>query len=70
MNSLCFNEKLEKIDGNFISIYNSQTERYHYFCHRLLSINLNLLSLIFTFSYRNRKFSLTLLGKNVVAFRR
>ena len=23
------------LDGNFISIYNSRTERFHYFVHRL-----------------------------------
>ncbi|KRX04114.1 hypothetical protein PPERSA_08329 [Pseudocohnilembus persalinus] len=39
INILTFGNKKANLrpifEGNFISIYNSQTERYHYFCHHI-----------------------------------
>jgi hypothetical protein len=38
MNNICFGSSFsEKIDGNFISIYNSEDERFHYYVQRLIS---------------------------------
>lgn len=37
MNNLCFGDNLmDKIDGNFISIYDDKDKRFHYYVHRLL----------------------------------
>lgn len=37
MNNICFSKsQSETIDGNFISIYSKESDRYHYFVHRLL----------------------------------
>lgn len=42
MNGLCFSEKVnEKIDGNFISIYDGVEDRYNYYVQRLLGITSN-----------------------------
>ena len=41
MNGLCFSEKVnEKIDGNFISIYDEHDDRYQYFVQRLIGIEI------------------------------
>ena len=40
MNNLCFGDNLmDKIDGNFISIYDDKDKRFHYYVHRLLGNN-------------------------------
>ncbi len=37
MNNLCFGDNImDKIDGNFISIYDDKDKRFHYYVHRLL----------------------------------
>jgi len=44
MNSICFGRTTAVpeplVDGNFISIYNAKTGRFHYFCHRLNNIEI------------------------------
>lgn len=42
MNNICFSDNLmDKIDGNFISIYEEKDQRFHYYVQRLLGNNQN-----------------------------
>jgi hypothetical protein len=40
MNKLCFNKgnSSGQLDGNFISIYNQNDDRFHYYVHRIKGI--------------------------------
>lgn len=40
MNNLCFSDNLmDKIDGNFISMFEEKDQRFHYYVQRLLGNN-------------------------------
>ena len=51
MNGLCFSEKVnQKVDGNFISLYDQVEDRFHYYVQRLTG---NMMSNKYTSRYRN-----------------